>query len=370
MKTGKYLGTLSSLEEALGQMAVDQNVKAVMVFAADEQRPDSLDFEKALQAFDKPMIGGVFPEIIAEGKRRKTGFLLYPMSCEMTTAIIQLDGNKEKIEEILDDALAGNQHTFASLITFVDAFAPTKGSYVGELYNYFGPLLNYFGGGAGSLSFKPFPCIIHNGALFENAAVIALLEEQVSVGVAHGWTAISKPLKVTETIGNSIVSIDWKPAFEVYKEIIKQHSGQEIDEQNFFSVAKSYPLGLVKLDDEMIIRDPYATQSELLHIVDEVPQDEYVCVMNGNMDSLLAGAAHAVKAAGETMKQSNTASFCIDCISRVLYMGDNFQNELDIINEDSAMNGILSIGEIANPGHVFLEIFNKTIVVAKWKSGH
>lgn len=368
MKTGKYFETLSSLKEGLDQLAADQNVKAVMVFAADEERPDAKIFEETLQAFDKPMIGGVFPEIIAEGQRRQKGFLLFPMFCQMTTAIVQFNGNKEKIEEILDDALAGSQHTFASLITFVDAFAPAKACYVGELYNYFGPLLNYFGGGAGSLSFKPFQCIVHNGKLYENAAVIALLEEQLNVGVAHGWTAISKPLKVTEINGNSIVSIDWKPAFEVYKGIIKQHSGQDIDEESFFSIAKSYPLGLVKLDDEMIIRDPYATNGSLLHIVDEVPQDEYVCVMNGNLDSLLSGAAHAFKAAGEALEHSNTVSFCIDCISRVLYMGDSFTNELDIINKDAAMNGILSIGEIANPGHVFLEIFNKTIVVAKWKS--
>jgi hypothetical protein len=370
MKTGKYFATLSALEMGLGQLSADKNVKAVMVFAADKQRPDSESFEKALKAFHKPMIGGIFPEIIAEGQRQEKGFLLFPMNVHISTAIIQFKDDKEKLEEILDEALVGSQHTFASLITFIDAFAPAKGSFISDLYNYFGPILNYFGGGAGSLSFKPFQCIIHNGKLYQNAAAIALLEKQLNMGVAHGWTAISKPLKVTKTIGNSIVSIDWKPAFDVYKEIIKQHSQQEIDEQNFFSIAKSYPLGLVKLDDEMIIRDPYAAHGNLLHIVDEVPQDEYVCVMNGNLDSLLSGASHAYKAASETLEQNNTVAFCIDCISRVLYMGDSFVNELDIINKDGAMNGILSIGEIANPGHVFLEIFNKTIVVAKWKSEH
>jgi hypothetical protein len=370
MQTGTYFELLSQLEEGLKKLTEDPNVKSVMVLAADDQRPETSAFEKALKAFVKPMIGGVFPEIIAEGKRRKKGFLLFPLTYETTTAIIQFDGNKAKIEEMLNEAIAGSQKTFASVITFVDAFAPAKGCYISELYNYFGPLLNYLGGGAGSLNFKPFPCIIHNGLLFENAAVFALLETQLSIGVAHGWTSISEPLKVTETNGNSIVSLDWKPAFKVYSGIIRQHSGQVIDEQNFFSVAKSFPLGLVKLDDEMIIRDPYAAQGSLLHIVDEVPQGEYVCVMNGNMDSLLSGAANALKAASEPLVKNSTVSFCVDCISRVLYMEDNFQSELDILNENSEMNGILSIGEIASPGHSFLEIFNKTIVVAKWKNEH
>lgn len=368
MKTGKYFSELSELKKALDNLLSDAGVQAVMVFAADENRPETALMEEVLMGFPKPMIGGVFPEIIAEGKRRKTGFLLFPLEFKISTAVVQFSGQHEAIEAGLDKATAGNPRNFSSLIAFVDAFAGDKGRFVSELYNYFGPLMNYFGGGAGSLSFKPFPCIIHNGKLYENAAVIALTEPGISVGVAHGWKAISKPLKVTETKGNTIISIDWEPAFGVYRKIVDEHSGQQIDEENFFRIAKSYPLGLVKLDDEMIIRDPYASENGMLHIVDEVPQGEYVCVMNGNMESLLAGAQHALSVAGQQLEGLKVQTFCVDCISRVLYMQDNFQKELDIINENNGMNGVLSIGEIANPGHSYLEIYNKTIVVAKWKS--
>jgi hypothetical protein len=46
---------------------------------------------------------------------------------------------------------------------------------------------------------------------------------------------------------------------------------------------------------------------------------------------------------------------------------DDFQQELNLLNKNQQANGILSFGEIANSGDSFLEVLNKTIVVAKWQ---
>jgi len=116
----------------------------------------------------------------------------------------------------------------------------------------------------------------------------------------------------------------------------------------------------------MTIRDPYATEDGKLHIVDHVPEGEYIRIMNGNMNSLLEGAQKAVSAASAQSQNVDSEHFCVDCISRVLYMQDDFSKELDLLNKDKPMNGVLSIGEIANPGDTVLELFNKTVVVAKW----
>ena len=54
----------------------------------------------------------------------------------------------------------------------------------------------------------------------------------------------------------------------------------------------------------------------------------------------------------------------IDCISRVLFLGDYFFREIRAISRgDIPMIGALTLGEIANSGSDFMQIYNKTCVV-------
>lgn len=56
-----------------------------------------------------------------------------------------------------------------------------------------------------------------------------------------------------------------------------------------------------------------------------------------------------------------------EIIIRVLYLGNVFSKELAFLKNNKPVNGILSIGEITNPGNTSLKLFNKTIAVAQWK---
>lgn len=86
------------------------------------------------------------------------------------------------------------------------------------------------------------------------------------------------------------------------------------------------------------------------------------------MDALLAGAAKAKKIAFSKREDSmdHHSIFCIDCISRALYMQNDFNKELEVIGANVNLSGILTIGEIANSEESFLEIYNKTVVIGIW----
>jgi hypothetical protein len=361
-----YCSDLESLKFELAKFDKLASARSILLFAADKGHPNKEDLESVLNVFSKPLMGGVFPEIIADGVRREQGFLIMPLCHELKTVCLDLKKGIPEIGRTIIDHAESNPIDNPGIFCFTDALAPNKTSMIDLLYDAWGPFANYVGGGAGSLSFKPTPCIFHGHHVCENAAVLGVLDADIKVGVAHGWTAISKPIKVTETDGNSVVSLDWEPAFDVYSEQIKLHSGMDLSKDNFFDLAKTYPLGLERLDSEKIIRDPYATDHGRLHIVDHVPEGQYIRIMNGDIDSLLNGAKIALASSDSELEIEATEQFCVDCISRVLYMQEEFDRELALLNGMKPMDGVLSIGEIANSGENVLELYNKTVVVAKW----
>lgn len=358
-----YLPDLPALASALISLQNDGQVKSLMLFAADKNHPSADELTRVLLHNHKPLLGGIFPEIIAEGQRYDSGYVLSGLSCELDIVSIESKNNTLDFADIFE-AKGHATEEVESVFCFVNALWPLKQNFMHNLYDHFGPFINYCGAGAGSLSFTSFPCVFANQAVLEHGAVLGLMKKPVQVGVAHGWHPISELIKVTETNGNKVVSLNWKPAFEVYKAEVEAHSNATITPDNFFSIAKSYPLGLVRLDAEMIIRDPFGTENNALLIIDEVPQGEYIRIMHGNMQSLLKGAGNALQQTeGET---ATTNILCIDCISRALFMQADFQEELNILNQNHELNGVLSIGEIANPENSALELYNKTVVVAQW----
>jgi hypothetical protein len=152
----------------------------------------------------------------------------------------------------------------------------------------------------------------------------------------------------------------------VYQAAIREHQGQLITEDNFFDIAQLYPLGIAKLDDERTVRDPFKVEGETILLLDSINEGEFVCIMHGDKTTLLAGAQKAASVAADQATPDQANLFLIDCISRVLYLKDQFPEELNTISGPSQIHGILTLGEIANSSRGYLEFFNKTVVVARW----
>jgi hypothetical protein len=360
-----YIANIELLKRTLISLQNDPSAETILLFMCDRNKPNMDEILNILSNNHKPLMGGVFPELIADGERKLEGFLLLSLSEKWEIFSIH-DENESSIGMQLKENIEKSNIQIESVFCFVNALWKQKSTFINELYNHFGPFVQYLGGGAGSLSFESFPCVFANQNVIERGAVIGINSNIISMGVSHGWHPISEPIKVTKSSGNQIVSLNWLPAFEVYKSFVEGHKVPLIDKNNFFEIAKSYPLGMVRLDNEMIIRDPFATSDGILHVVDEVPEGEYVRIMHGNMESLLEGAKNAAMISSAEATE-NSIRFCIDCISRVLYMDTDFVKELEHLNKNQLIDGVLSIGEIANPKSASLELYNKTVVVAQWK---
>jgi hypothetical protein len=90
-----------------------------------------------------------------------------------------------------------------------------------------------------------------------------------------------------------------------------------------------------------------------------------VYILNGDQDSLVSAARYATLLGENSFltKTEHKAIFLMDCISRVLFLDNHFDYELDAVAHDELpMIGAATIGEIAIHFNC-LEFHNKTSVV-------
>ncbi len=359
-------GSVAGLSALLQQVASSPRTKALMILACDANDFTPAQIDPLLRSCPLPVFGGIFPQIIAAGTNLSKGTLVVGM--EHSVRCVRVDGLNDPdidLDGAVAEAFAGIECKDKTCFTFIDGLSSRIAALVEGLFNNLGLMPHYIGGGAGSLSFIAKPCLFTNSGLISAAAVIAVADVAIGIGVAHGWQPVTTSIKVTEAQGNRIISLNWEPAFSVYKDAVTEHSEANFDTTPFFDIAKAYPLGITKLDSELIVRDPIMTEGDHIICVGEVPEGSYIYILNGNLKSLLKGAEAARDAAWKGMDSSdaNKTIFFIDCISRVLFMEDEFYQELRVVSQGRPMFGALTLGEIANTGDDYLEFYNKTSVV-------
>jgi hypothetical protein len=351
-------GTLDGLRDAL---ALVRGARSVQVLGAIETgwTPEALDPVLAVAAV--PVFGGLFPGVIFNGQSHARGTVVIGHDADARVAVLDCTGPIEPAERwvpALRDA--------RTIVTYLDATCAT-GPLTGALFRELGCGPTWIGGGAGALDFARRPVVITPLGLRAGVAVLAGFEAAVGVGVKHGWRAFGEPMLVTEARGNDILSLDWRPAYEVYREVVEAHSGRSFEAEGFYALASKYPLMLARFGTEGIARDPLAALPDgALRCAGDVQVNATIRVAHGEFSDMLAAARAAREVAAPSGGLASTGlGLTIDCISRALLLGDRLQEELEALRVPGhAQAGALTIGEIASSGDHFLEFHNKTTVLA------
>lgn len=350
----------------------DNSVQAIMVLACEANNftPDNSD--NLFKNVKKPIFGGIFPQILHNTENLLQGTIVAGITHKVNTFIVEnISDPHVNPDKLMEEAFKELPAVDKTIFLFIDGLSRTIASLLDSTFNHLGLLSNYIGGGAGSLTFEPMPCIITSKGLLQDAAIFAFADMGSGIGVAHGWHPVSKPLKITSSKFNTILSLDWKPAFEVYRGLIADVLHKDVHEITFKEYARSYPLGIVKVADELLVRDPVSSINNSLLCLGELPQNSFVYVLSGDAGSLLDGARKSRNIAEnvfysriDTKRESKPLTFFIDCITRVQFLGSHFKEELEIASGGNKLIGALSLGEIANSGHDYLEFYTKTSVIA------
>ena len=352
-----------ALSDAARTVASDDSVAGVLLLATPSDDLSAAALDPVLQNLPVPVFGGVFPKLLHEGETVGDGALVVGLSLEPTVTVVpSLSDPDRRYEESLTEAPFDRGDGTA--FVFVDAFSRRIEDFVTALFRTYGTELTFLGGGAGSLDAESSWCLFTDDGVRDDAALFVTLETDSRVGVRHGWREIAGPFRVTDASGRTLSTLDGDRAADVYERAVENDSGRVPTPETFFEVAKSYPFGISRLDAEKVVRDPYeVTDDGSLECFGAVPEGEFVHLLRGDPEALVDAAGGAYEDATAGAEPDDPVLF-FDCISRVLYLEDDFERELAAVGDESTPAfGALTIGEVANGGEGHLEYYNKTAVV-------
>ena len=351
-----------------------RGAKSVMILACQGEswRPETLS--PLLQAFELPVFGGVFPNIIHGGRRRSRGTLVVGFPASFEVAIVSGLSQSAGVESQLQ-ALAPMLERAGGLITLVDGLSANLETFVECLYEIVGTRATVVGGGAGYLDLVPRPCLFCSAGMIEDAALLIALPCGIDRGIAHGWQKLAGPYLVTRSHGNVLEELNFSGAYATYRQLVEAHSGRSFDIEDFFSISKTYPLGIESVDGEFLVRDPIKQAGNCLVCVGEVPQNATLYLLKGDSAMLISSAGQAAADALVDRKRrlhesppNGYTALVFDCISRVLFLDKAFADEIRAIEHAlpgaERMYGALSIGEIASSRGGLIELMNKSTLVS------
>ena len=351
--------TGEALRSELTTLGSREDVAGLVLLATPSVDVTNEGFETTLQSVSVPVCGGVFPQVIADGERHDTGLLAIGLPSEPTITVVS---------ELSDPDTSLPANGSEAAFVFVDAYADPDGveSLIDALFRTYSVGLSVVGGGAGRLD-DDGPSLFTADGVIEDAAVMAVVDQAMGIGVRHGWEELAGPFRVTDADGGTIRELDGEPAFEVYHDAIETNTETTVQRDSFFETATAHPFGISRLDGEPIVRDPFDLDGGAISCFGPVPEGEFVTVLSGEPDTLIGAAEQAADTAlnDETVAEDAETLCVFDCISRQLYLQDSFDREISAIDTDALpMVGALTIGEIANDGTGHLDYYNKTAVVA------
>ena len=208
-----------------------------------------------------------------------------------------------------------------------------------------------------------------------DSVVIALIfsKTPLGVGVCHGHRPLSPPLRVTKAEAGTVISVEGRPAWEVWKEHTRANAlaaGYDLDNltpQAEGSFLLRYEAGL-SAGDGYKIRAPLSRNADgSINFACGIPEGAVIRITESDGKSQLASAREAARRARARLGGGKVAGALVfDCICRNLILGDEFAQAVRGISDELGgvpLAGFETYGEIALDAGDLSGFHNTTSVV-------
>lgn len=319
------------------------------------------------------LCGAVFPAVVHEGRFVVEGVWLARMAMERPHALVDDVGGDpavaaERIAATLGPAVDASARRDTLLFVF-DATTPNISSILDALYLEVGGMVGYSGVNAGSETFRRVPCLFDGDRLISGGVLWLLLPGEDRAVVLHDYTAPAGPSIATASTGNRIASVDFRPAFDFYRDRIREQYGVELTRANFYRYAVEYPFAILLASGELVVRMPTGLEEDgSINCIGEVPDQALLAVVRApdRGEGLMARALRARLATAGASR----ARLFFYCAGRRMRLGDASEEDLQVllgvIGDDVA--GALTLGEIGSiAGGAYPLFHNGAVVCVAWE---
>jgi len=301
---------------------------------------------------DVPVYGAIFPALVTDHGFVTQGVWLLAM--EQMPPVFMLDtlehDGASRMATAVASAQAGNRDVDGSSIALLifDSMIPNIGTLMEGLHLSLRNPPHYVGVNAGSETFQPMPCLFDNERTIGNGVLGLMLSPQMRSTVQHAYPVSKSLMHATSADGNRIATIDGKPAFQVYQEVMQQEYGVTLTRDNFYEYAVHFPFGVVMAMD-VLVRIPVALgDDDALICVGEIAPNSRLRLLRAPelaSSRCVAEICNALK--GVFANPDSLLTFY--CAGRRMHFGEQATQELQLLKEQSGnrhLFGALSLGEI------------------------
>lgn len=311
-----------------------------------------------LPLISKDVVGAIFPQVIYGATNYNEGIVAIKIA---PSTHVYFFPSIQSIDNTL------YKEHINSVFTIVDGLSVHLESFLEKFFEYIPEQSKMIGGGSGKLTLKQEPVIFDGHNFHQDAALLIASSAPIGIGVEHGYESLIGPFIASQTEGHTLKKINYKNAFDVYKNAVEEYSKFRFDEHNFFDISKNFPLGIVRFAKDFIVRDPIYTDGEAIQLVGNLDQNSVISILIADKDKLIHAAYKAACTSTHFSHNDYPQTIIVDCISRFLFLGESFHEELEAIAsaypKGTPLWGMLSLGEIANANQDSIEFYNKTCVV-------
>ncbi len=329
--------------------------------------------QAACRAEGAPLLGGIFPRLIHQASFVSHGAWLLRLDEAPPHGLVDgLDAGAaagaRRLLASIGTAAAGRGPP-DTLFLMCDATLPELASLLDELYLELGTSVRWLGVLAGSETFRPVPCVFDEARVVTGGACWALLPPRHRALLVHDYAAPEGASVATSATGNRIVSVDFKPAFDFYRDQLLHQAGVRLTRENFYRHAVEYPFGIELASGQLLVRMPVALEDDgSIRCAGEVPENAVLVVCRAPPPRF----GEAGRALAARLEEAGVSSPMVlfYCAGRRLRLGSESEADLRAIlgQTRATAAGALGLGEIGSSAQgLYPQFHNGALVCMGWK---